>query len=135
MKQDAQNASQNAFGASTKAASQSSLRRYERCEIQAPIACIRDEGLAFETVVEISEGGLLMLVSHDYKIGEIMDLRFFIPGHVSIEIRGEIAYLMDSVTMGPSPARHAGVRFLEAPETLAPSIRSYILKIKSGRSV
>lgn len=101
-------------------------RRYERCQIDAPVACLRPHGLCFETVVEISEGGLLMLIHHDYKIGEILDLRFFIPGQVSIALRGEIVYIVDSLSLGPIPSRHAGVRFVETPATLASSIRSYI---------
>lgn len=104
----------------------SSPRRYQRCQIDAPVACLRPGGLCFETVVEISEGGLLMLINHDYKIGEILDLRFFIPGQMSIALRGEIAYIVDSLSMGPTVARHAGVRFVDSPATLAPSIRSYI---------
>lgn len=104
-------------------------RRFERCRIDAPVACLRDEGLCFETAVEISEGGMLMLVQHDYKIGETLDLRFFIPGQMSVAIRGEVAYAMDSLSFGPFPSKHVGIRFLDNPETLAPSLRTYISKV------
>lgn len=100
-------------------------RRYSRGPFSAPIACVHESRVTFETAVEISEGGLLVSTSSDYKIGEILKLSFFIPGVTSFEADCEVTYLVNSSGQALS-AGFAGLRFLESNEHLSASIREFV---------
>lgn len=104
-------------------------RMFPRLKLETPVACMLAGRLAFETCVEISEGGLLMKINRDYRVGEVLELRFFIPGSDSFSVTGEIAYLVDSVTDGPLPSKHAGIRFVDPPDRLRFHIRELAKRI------
>ncbi|RYZ73194.1 MAG: PilZ domain-containing protein [Proteobacteria bacterium] len=102
-------------------ADQQAGRRYSRGTYTCPVACFDEAHLSFATGLEISEGGLLISADADYKIGEILQVRFFIPGTASYEANCEVAYVVKSTN-----DRFAGLRFVETNEQLKASIREFV---------
>jgi hypothetical protein len=101
-------------------------RRFRRHKIDAQVAVISLGRMRFDSAIELSEGGLMIKSLRRYKIGDRLEICFFLADGDFINTTGEVAYSLE-----PEPGdHHAGVRFVALAPQAAARIRAYVQSIR-----
>jgi hypothetical protein len=96
-------------------------RRFKRCPLDTVTGVSRDGEFHFENSVEISEGGMKLITTGDYKVGDRIDVFFFVPKGKFVKAVGEVAYLLPE-----NSHRQVGLRFDEPSESSCEAIREFV---------
>lgn len=98
-------------------------RRHPRCKLEMLVGVIRNGKFGFEYSMQIGEGGMLLEIFTEAKVGDQVEVSFFMPpkGEL-ILVKGEVVYSIE-----PTPGRFlAGVRFTNASSTTQDLIRKFV---------
>ena len=90
--------------------------------------------------VDISEGGLKLVLAEKLAAGTMMDIRITLPGsekNTEVEVEGEVVWSDDAKEVESSGKRlfYSGIKFFAIPEPSARSLISYIKSLAKDSAV
>jgi CheY-like chemotaxis protein len=96
-------------------------RRSFRVPVQVPIQLQVQDGPSLEGILlDLSEDGMDMLAAQPLSSGAAVSAQFYLPdSNTEVQVSGEIAWA--------SPNGQAGVRFVDVPENLRATLKSWVL--------
>ncbi len=84
-------------------------RRFKRRRILVQVGIVYRGDYFYETACEISEGGMLLRVTNEYGVGDMIEVCFVADSGDLIEERVEVVYRLK----GPDRSEYIGVRFTD----------------------
>lgn len=98
-------------------------RRHPRCKLEMLVGVIRNGKFGFEYSLQIGEGGMLLELFSPAKLGEQIEVSFFMPpkGEL-ILVKGEVVYCLEPV----AGRCLVGVRFTNATAAIQSLIRKFV---------
>lgn len=84
-------------------------RRFKRRKIQVQVAVFYRGDYFYEKSCEVSEGGMLLRVTSDYAVGDLVELCFVASSGDLVEERAEVVYRL----VGEGGESYVGVRFID----------------------
>lgn len=90
--------------------------------------------------VDISEGGLKLVLAEKLAVGAIVDLRMTLPGsekNTEVEVEGEVVWSSDAKAEEGSGKRlfYSGIKFFAIPEPSATDLISYVMSLAKDSAV
>lgn len=86
--------------------------------------------------LNISEGGMKLLLDDKLPVGAIVDLKMYLPGkNEMVDVEGEVVWTNDADIKDPSGKRyfHSGIKFLAVKESSQTQLADYIKNL--GRAL